>query len=118
MWAHSRMAVSIIGLVLTSAGAAAAQGRPVTHLLTAVVPSIVRVEVVAGQFSLGGYPLVRVQTNDPALRTQLANGVPAEVLSSPAVRFSGVSRAKGGESGLEGEARVEPGLVRYTIVRP
>ena len=118
MWAQSRTAVSIIGLVLTSAGAAAAQGTPVTHVLTAIVPSIVRVEVVAGRFSLGGYPLVRVQTNDPALRAQLANGVPPEELSSPAVRFSGVSHAKGGESGLEGAARVEPGIVRYTIVRP
>ena len=118
MRAQLRTAFSIIGLTMAIVGTAAAQGRTVTHALTAVVPSIVQVEVVAGQFGPGGYPLVRVRTNDRAIRAQLANGVPAEELSSPTVRFSGVTHAKGGEAGLEGGVQVEPGIIRYTIVRP
>ena len=62
MRAQLRTAFSIIGLTMAIVGTAAAQGRTVTHALTAVVPSIVQVEVVAGQFGPGGYPLVRVRT--------------------------------------------------------
>ncbi len=123
MWAQvirtSKIAMTL-GALATGLASAQARSAPATGAVTlaVTVPSIVRVLVDPSRISPDGTPLVRVITNDPSLRAQLAAGVPPETLRRAGTAENGEGRAKGSEAVMGGSAGGQVALVRYTIVQP
>ncbi|HWA41181.1 MAG TPA: hypothetical protein VG712_06180 [Gemmatimonadales bacterium] len=90
-------------------------GRQSQHLVTAVVPSIVKMVVDPVARNVDGSPVLRVVTNDPAIRARYAGGVPAVVIRRGDVATDLTVHSKGGGD-LEPEAGIE--VRRSTIVAP
>lgn len=90
-------------------------GRQAQQTVTAVVPSIVRVVADPVARNADGSPLLRVITNDPAIRARYGAGVPTVVVRRGDAAADLTLHAKGG-SDLEPEAGVE--VRRSTIVAP
>lgn len=108
--------LSIFALLPTAAGA---QGRPVTtitYALTVVVPSIIQLVVDESAQDPGGLPVVRVITNDRAIRARSAAGVVGEMVLRGALEGGRIDHAKGGEGDPVGGAALPQ--VRYTQVTP
>lgn len=96
----------------------AAQGSPrgqAQHTMRVVVPSIVRIVADPVARNADGSPVLRVVTNDPAIRAQYAAGVPSAVVRLAESTIDPARHAKGG-SDLEAESGVE--VRRSTVVAP
>jgi hypothetical protein len=104
----------------TMAGAQTApQGRGTAVAMVSFrVPEIVKVVEDPTAVNEDGSPVLRIISNVPAIRALAARGLTPEVLRRPGVRYEVEGRGKGGEAAIRGDATVEPGLVRYTIVQP
>ncbi len=123
MWARllrTSAIVMALGALATGQASAQARSAPATgvSMFTARVPSIVRVLVDPSATAPDGAPLVRVMTNDPSLRAQLASGVAPETLRSAGTVWTAGGRGKGSEGIQSGDAGSVRALVRYTIVQP
>ncbi len=117
-----RFAPSWLAVLLLLAAAApaevTAQGHPrgeAQHNVRVVVPSIVRIIADPVARNVDGSPVLRVVTNDPAIRAQYAAGVPTVVVRRGDSSVDPTRHAKGG-SDLEPEAGVE--VRRSTVVAP
>ena len=111
---------SIIALAFGAVAPAGllAQGAPVRRsqqVLIVAVPSIVRVVADPDARNPDGSPVLRVVTNDPAIRAQYAAGVPTTVVLRGEASIDPTRHAKGG-SDLDPEGGVE--VRRSTIVAP
>lgn len=111
MLGRTTLVIAVAALVLiASPGRVEAQvpgsSDHVEHLLTARVPLVARMVTVQGA---DGTPIVRLETNDPALRAAYAGGATPESVAVPFV--SGTSPA-GGQVESTGQ------LLRYTLAAP
>ncbi|MEO6066463.1 MAG: hypothetical protein ABJB33_06355 [Gemmatimonadota bacterium] len=91
---------------------------PVAAMVAVQVPAIIKVVVDPTTRTPDGSPMVRVITNIPALRAQMALGVVPEVVQQASPQYAEQGRSKGGEAVLTRNTEVDTGLVRYTIVQP
>ena len=91
---------------------------PAAAMVVVQVPAIIKVVVDPTTRTPEGSPMLRVITNIPALRAQMALGVVPEVVRQASLQEGAPGRGKGGEAGLIGSTEVGTGLVRYTIVQP
>ncbi|HVX87485.1 MAG TPA: hypothetical protein VG940_01055 [Gemmatimonadales bacterium] len=115
---HLAALSAIVSLGALAPAGLQAQGRPARQaqqVVTAVVPSIVRVVADPVARNADGSPLLRVITNDPAIRARYGAGVPTVVVRRGDAAADLTIHAKGG-SDLEPEAGVE--VRRSTIVAP
>jgi len=128
MRARNRIGLAIVGLTLLSVAAAAAQGAEargawgaLTHVLTVRVPPVVRVSFALNPLHPDQAPILRVETNDPVLRNQLASRGSNGLISRDAVTLAPQAEStsmhtKGGER--LSESGVGDRVVRYSLVTP
>lgn len=113
------LALTIAALGAVAPTQAEAQQRGYARTATTVsfrVPSIVKLVADQTARTSDGAPVIRVITNDPALRAALANGVTPEVVRLAATAQEHQVRAKGGEA--TPDATDGTRVVRYTVVTP
>lgn len=110
------LAFSIFALL---PGATWAQGRPGSEVLltlTVVVPRVVQLVVDTSAGAPDGIPVVRVISNDRAIRLQAASGVPGEFVTLPGREGPRIQHTKG-DQGVD-QPREDLLLVRFTQVAP
>ena len=121
MWARTiRSSVVVLALGALATGQVAAQthSAPMTGVATfaLTVPSIVRLVVADQGQTPDGAPVIRVVTNDPAIRAAAVGGVSPELLRRASRSDELASRGKGSEGAQQG---AETGtLLRFTVVAP
>ena len=120
-WVTTAVALSAV-LAATPTAVQAQQARtyqgPVTAMVAVPVPAIIKVVVDPTTRTPDGSPTVRVVTNVPALRAQMALGVAPEVVRQASVQYAAEGRGKGGEQEMVGNTAAYGGIIRYTIVQP